>query len=61
MKLLTAAQVKKAHADIDLLGTDVIDFKAAKKASSAYKRVLRLIELAEDKLCEDWGADIEYI
>jgi hypothetical protein len=59
MKPLTAAQVKKAHADIDLLGTDVIDFKAAKKADRAYYRVLRLIEHADDRLYGEWGEDFE--
>ena len=61
MKPLTAAQVKKAHADIDLLGTDVIDFKAAKKAAKAQERILTLSEEAWEKLYEAWGADIEYI
>jgi hypothetical protein len=59
MRPLTAAQVKKIHADIDLLGTDVIDFKTAKKAYSAYERVFRLIEHAEDKLYGEWGEDFD--
>lgn len=61
MKPLTATQVKKAHADIDLLGTDVIDFKAAKKADKAYERVLRLIEHAADKLYVEWGQDFDNV
>jgi hypothetical protein len=61
MKPLTAAQVKKAHADIDLLGVDVIDFKAAKKAARAQERILILSENVWDKLYMAWGEDIEYI
>jgi len=58
MKPLTAAQVKKAHADIDLLGTDVIDLKAAKKAAKAQERTIILSENVWDKLYSEWGGDI---
>jgi len=58
MKPLTATQVKKTHADIDLLGTDVIDLKAAKKAVRAQERIIILLEGAWDKLYSEWGEDI---
>ena len=58
MKPLTATQVKKAHADIDLLGMDVIDLRAAKKAAKAQERTIILSENVWDKLYSEWGEDI---
>lgn len=55
---LTASKAKKAHADIDLLSLNVIDFKAAKKAAKAQERMLILSEDVWDRLYTEWGEDI---